>query len=195
MMNRSRGFAGIGAAALGIVVLACGGMAYAVVAGQLPPDDSGPVASSRPIAGPTTSTPTATPNPSTTTPPLGSAPMAQRMRDKAAGDVLITPAMMAEWATLHPDPDGHPTATALATLVAERAYEAQCMWDLGYYWDPRVDPLHRKEAVAGGLQGIPERILRAYYGANFQNSGREYVWQNAGCQGAALHASGQDGTN
>jgi hypothetical protein len=157
-----------------------------VIAGQMPPDDSGGVTAST-TASPSPSATAPSQATDATAPALGSATIAERMRAKRPGDVLVTRSMLATWAAEHPGPNPATTPSQIATGVAERAYETKCMWDLGYYWDPRVDPAHLREATAGGDQGIPEPVLLAYYGTNFQDAGREYVWQNAGCNGAAIH--------
>jgi hypothetical protein len=187
-MNRPALFGVIGAAALGLVVVAGGGLAYAVVTGQLPPDDSGgtpaAVATST-LPGPTPSA--AAPSADATAPATGSAPIVDRMRARQPGDVLLTKTVLAQWEADHPNPNPKADPTLTKIRVEEESYETKCMWDLGYYWDPRIDMAHFRDATRGGLLGVPRPILLAYYGTNFDDAGTEYVWQNAGCNGAAIH--------
>jgi len=180
-MNRSTVFTSIGAAALALVVLAAGGVAFAVAQGQNPPDDSG---TSPAVSAAASPTPTLTPDPGSTAAP-GSLPAAERLRPWRTGDRLVTEQQLRDF---HASKSvANQTGPSFERLMETNLYAEDCMKKAGFYWDPRFDPKYGQAGVAF-LTADPA-ALAALYGA----AGKSTDWHHKGCDGIGAHLAGLDG--
>jgi hypothetical protein len=175
-MSRRTVFSIAAAAVAGAGLVAVGGVAVtqaashpAVVTAIVSPAPT----TAAPTADPTTPATPATPD------PTASASPQPNPRVWRAGDRVVTLQQILDfYATTkldHADP----------TWYQEKAIEASCMKDEGWYFDPRMDPAH----VTKPVPTDPAARL-ALYGST--GGGDAYRWQDAGCVGLAVHETGND---
>jgi hypothetical protein len=139
----------------------------------------------------TTPSPGATdePSPAETGPdPSDFVPFADRLRAWRPGDHVITLEQIhAFYAVPGRLNDADPT------WYQEKAIEAQCMAGKGWYYDPRsdwrLDASHRNEP----RPPVDPQAQLALGGDT--GAGDAYRWQDAGCDGLAVHETGNDHNN
>ena len=180
-MNRRTLFAGVGAGALVLAILAAGGVAFAVMRGQNPPDDSGssPASSTQAPSTPATLAPTQSAQ-------VGTLPIAERLRPWQADDRLVTEQELRDFhATL---PTANVAPVGFEMLLRTNLYAVACMKKAGFYWDPRMDYRYRPDI---DLRHADPAARVALYG-NPQPSD-QYNWKLGGCDGIGAHLTGSDG--
>lgn len=175
-------------ALVGILVVAGAGTAIAVQANSSLAQPSN--AQGQPVAA------TATPQPGAATPaatPTGEAAPPATERVDAYGDRVYDhttdPALIEYPASLTGD------ELANAKLwVTQRIITAQCMAEKGFDYTFKF----HQETSPKDPQKAPYPVgsagFEALYGTNPTDTGT-YDWENAGCDGYAVHVTGQDGSN
>lgn len=182
-MNRSTVFTSLGAAALALIVIAGGGVAFAVVQGQNPPNDAATPPATRAAGSPA---PTLTPDPGATAVP-GSLPAAERLRPWRPGDHLVTEQQLRDFhasksVVNQPGP-------SFERLMETNLYAVDCMKKAGFYWDPRTDPKYGQ--AVNDYRTVDPAALTALRG----QAGQTTDWHLQGCDGIGAHLAGLDGTD
>jgi hypothetical protein len=130
---------------------------------------------------PTFSTPAAAPTPDAATadPAPTASAASPNPRAWQAGDRVVTLQQILDFYATTKLNDADPT------WYQEKAIEASCMKDKGWYYDPRMDPAHVTKPGP-----IDPQARLALYGNT--GAGDAYRWQDAGCHGLAVHETGND---
>jgi hypothetical protein len=184
-MNRRTLFSAV---ALAAILTAGGGAVAAGAVAAVAPLPADAVADPVRVAGSTraadaTTPPSApvapSPSPADVTPsaPSGLTPISDApYRPLVAGEPLVT---RADLEAASPLDQGDPLREI---WITQSQIKVQCMADAGWYFDPRSHgPLPQGDGFA------------ALYGST--GAGDAYRWQDAGCDGRAVHETGQDDAN